>query len=251
MSRRLRIPAYASLATILVLTLVPVASLAHLGDSDHIHQPASQTTPTSSVWCVSFTDDPGVWRPEDANVVDLADIPGRMIFVDCSEVLADDFAVDSFHDGTYARAEYAGLVSRPDADEPGTTVEREAVTYISTASWTKHQRQWLQKGDKLASQLGRADTLSQMRQGLGAMQNHMQDESVWLRQNKARFEPDSCLARDKARWEKQVSEARKSLNKMVTAANRGNLTAVRSHGRQFARAYTKVEQIYSVGACDF
>ena len=38
---------------------------------------------------------------------------------------------------------------------------------------------------------------------------------------------------------------------MVTAANRGNLPGVSSHGRQFSRAYTKVEQIYNTGACDF
>ena len=251
MSRRPRLLAYASLATILTLTLVPAMSLAHLGDSDHIHQPSSQTTPTSSVWCVSFTDDPGAWRPDDANVVDLANAPGRMIFLECSEVLADDFAVDSFSDGTYARDEYAGLATQSNAAGSVAAVEPEPASYVTTAAWTKHQRKWLQKGDKLASRLGRANTLSQMRQGLGAMQNHMQDESVWLRKNKDRFEPDSCLARDKARWEKQVAQARKSLNKMVTAANRGNLAAVRSNGRQFTRAYTKVEQIYSVGACDF
>jgi hypothetical protein len=251
MQRQARRLAHATVATIIVLAMAPAWSLAHLGDSDHIHQPADQTTPTSSIWCVSFTDDPGTWRPEDANVVDGADMRGRMIFVDCSDVLRADFAVDTFSDGSYAREDYAGLIRATDGGDPGPATEPEAVDGLTAAAWTKHQRKWLQKGDKLAGQLRRANTLAQARKGLGAMQQHLQHESVWLRKNKDRFEPDSCLARDKANWEKRVAQARKSLNKMVTAANQGNLSAVSSHGRQFSRAYTKVEQIYNIGACDF
>ena len=247
-----------TLAAIVALGLVPVGAVAHLGESSHLHVPGDATTPGSAVWCVRFTQDPGVWRPEGQTAVDPSSMGGTsIVFFDCAEILDGHYTIESYEGGQVARATVGEPVlgessaSTRTTDEADTTEATEASQPLTVKAWTRHQKQWLAKGDKLAARLGKVRTVEQARTALGALQRFLASETRWLKANKGRFDPDTCVAEDKTRWEQRVKEAQKSLNKAVTAVNRGNIAAANTSIRQFARAWTKVEQIYRIGMCDF
>lgn len=253
----IRRPVVAVLAASLVLSAIPAAVAAHLGESSHVHVPGNSSTLSSAVWCVSFTQDPGAWRPESATSIDASQLDGvRIVFEDCDEILDGYYAIESYSDGAtrttvgdpVIRSSDSTTQSEPSATQGGESAKPQAIT---VKAWTKHQKQWLQKGDKLSARLPKANTEQQARRGLGSIQKHILAEMKWLKKNRSRFEPESCLAEDMARWKKRVQQAQKSLNKAITALNRGNLAAASSNARQFGRAWTKVEQIYRVGVCDF
>ena len=138
--------------------------------------------------------------------------------------------------------------TEPPATQGG---ENAGAPAITVKEWTNHQKKWLQKGDKLNASLSKVKTAQQARRGLGNIQKHFRAETQWLKKSKRRFEPESCLAEDMARWQQRIRQAQRSLNKAITAMNRGNVAALSSNIRQFGRAWTKVEQIYRVGMCDF
>ncbi len=256
--RLARRSAVAAMAAILSLGALPVGVFGHLGDSSHLHVPGNSSTPTSAVWCVRFTQDPGAWRPDGETAVDPSLMDGTsLVFVDCAEVLDDYYAIESYGDGQVSRTTVGAPVIGQ-AVEDVTTDDSAAgadtgdqVTPFSVKAWTKHQKQWLSKGDKLSAQLQRVQTPAQAKKALGDFQRHLGAETKWLKANKARFEPETCVFDDKVRWEQRVKQAQKSLNKTVTAMNRGNIAALRTNIRQFGRAWTKVEQIYNIGMCDF
>ena len=241
--------AAATSAAILAMSTLATGAAAHLGESGHVHAPGDSTVHTSSVWCVQFTQDPGAWRPDGVTAVDTSLLEGvSIVFVDCAELLGDHYTIESFAGGSLERT----TVNEPTIGMPGRgAAEPGAAGFISAGKWSQHQKQWLARGDRLLTKVTRVNTVRQIRQALGAMQKHMKAETQWLRTNKQRFEPDSCLSRDMALWKKHVGQAQKSLNKMVTAANRGNLAATSSNGRQFARHMTKLEQVYNASVCDF
>lgn len=122
---------------------------------------------------------------------------------------------------------------------------------ITVKEWTEHQKKWLPKGNKRNASLSKVKTAQQARRGLGNIQKHFRAETQWLKKSRSRYEPESCLAEDMARWQQRIRQAQKSLNKTITAMDRGNVAALSSNIRQFGRAWTKVEQIYGVGICDF
>ncbi len=175
-----------------------------------------------------------------------------IVFEDCAEILGGRYAVES-HEGGLDRIEVdgsiAGASETADADADGGEAAQKA--YISVREWSKHQKKWLAQGDKLVVKIGQVRTLPQLRQTLGAFGKHLRAEVQWLRKNASRFEPGSCLSNDKRKWQNRVLQASKGLNKAVTAMNRGNAAAMTTQLRQFARAWTKVEQRYNVGMCDF
>lgn len=258
MRTSLRRTSILALSVFLALSLAAGGTVAHLGDSDHIHKPATHSTAASAVWCVRFTDDPAVWRPEGETSVDAALIEGRIIFVDCTEVLEGPYSIDAFTGGEFTRFEMTGEPVVPaEADvtppEDGDAAIEPAddVEYVAVKAWTQHQRKWLHKGDKLGARLTRARTITQARQGLEAIQRHLKAETAWLRKNADRFEPDSCLERDMATWQTRIKQAQRSLNKAMAAVERGDVVTASSQIRQFGRAWTKVEQIYNVGMCDY
>ncbi|MGD8486609.1 MAG: hypothetical protein PVG27_13245 [Chloroflexota bacterium] len=242
----------ALVVSMIVISALPAGALAHLGEDGHLHVPGNATTPASSVWCVSFTQDPGVWRPEGATAVEASTLDSVIIvFEDCAEVLGGYYAIES-HDGGLSRTEVGdSVVAARDTPDAATTGEEVVPAYIGVKAWAKHQKQWLAKGDKLVAKIGNVRTPAQARKALGAFQRHLRDEIAWLRKNASRFEPDSCLADDKRNWQNRVKQANTSLNKAVTAMKRGNAPAMNTQLRQFARAWTKVEQVYNVGMCDF
>jgi hypothetical protein len=157
------------------------------------------------------------------------------------------------------RSEVAQPVLAP-ASEPPAGVESAApettaqatdeVEYLTSHAWTRHQRQWLHKGDQLVARLGKSQSLTSIRQALGALQRSFRAETLWLRRNASDVEPDSCIARDWADWAKRVKQAQVSLNKTLAALGRLDATAVLTQARQFGRAYNKVQQIYTVGRCE-
>lgn len=245
--------ALAAIASALALSLMPTASLAHMGDSGHLHVPGDATTPTSSVWCVSFSQDPGTWRPDGETAVDASSIGSvSIIFKDCADILDGYYAVESYDQGFERTVVGERAVSLAEPSDP-VTVEEPAtqVPTMTLKAWTKHEKQWLSKGDKLAAKMSRVRTVAQARSSLVAFQRHLKAETKWLRKHKRDFEPGSCLADDMGRWQKRVKQAQQSLNKAMTAANRGNVAATSTNLRQFSRAYTKIEQVYNVGVCDF
>ena len=243
----------ATMVALLVLASVPIGAAAHLGDSGHIHYPGDSTTPTSAIWCVRFTQDPGAWRPEGETAVDPSLMEGTsVVFIDCDEVLGSHYTIESFADGSLSR-ETVGepVIGSPDSSSETATDTDGDANYITVKAWTKHQKKWLKKGDQLSARLGKARTVQTAKRALGTFQRHLHSESQWLRKNRSRSEPESCLADDRAKWQKRVVQARKSLNKAVTAINHGNIAAANTNIRQFARAWTKVEQVYNIGMCDY
>lgn len=245
--------AVAAIVSAVVLSMMSSAALAHMGDSGHLHVPGDATTPTSSVWCVSFSQDPGTWRPDGETAVDASSMGSvSIIFKDCADILDDHYAIESYADGFERTVVGEPVIGMPDAADSEASVpsERQAPS-MTVKAWTKHQKQWLSKGDKLAAQMGKVRTVEQARRALAAFQRHLKAETQWLRKNKRNFEPDSCLADDMSKWQTRVQQAQKSLNKALTAANRGNVAATTTNLRQFARAYTKINQVYNVGMCDF
>lgn len=239
-------------AAIVALGSMASGGAAHLGDSGHIHVPGDTTTHTSSVWCVQFTRDPGAWRPEGVTAVDSSLLENvSVVFVDCAELLGDNYAIESFAGGQLSRT----IVNESVIGQPAETSDDAAAgvtgEFITASAWARHQKQWLAKGDRLATRLAKVKTFPQAKKALGAMQHHLRDESQWLQKNKRRFEPDSCLGDDMALWKKHVARAQKSLNKAVTAMNRSNLAAMSTNSRQFGRSWTKLEQVYNAGVCDF
>jgi hypothetical protein len=242
-----------AIASALVLGTIPTLALAHLGESSHLHVPGNTTTPVSSVWCVAFTEDPGAWRPEGEDAVDASALgAGKIIFKDCDEVLDGHYAIESYADGRSRTIVGEPVIGETIAsDAAATEADEDAAEMMTVKAWTKHEKKWLAKGDKLASRMSRVRTLQQARKALGTFQRHLRTETKWLRKNKDRFEPDTCLADDMIKWQSRVRQAQKSLNKAVTALNRGNAVAVSRNMRQFLRAYTKIEQVYRVGMCDF
>ena len=248
----LRRIALAASASLLALSSMAGGATAHLGESGHLHAPGDSTVHTSSVWCIQFTRDPGVWRPDGVTAVDAGLLEGvSLVFVDCAELLGGHYVIESFADGSLERTIVnEPVIGMPDiADAPGD--EASTASFVTADRWAKHQKQWLSKGDRLALRLQKVKTARQARQALGAMQNHLKNEDDWLRANKRRFEPDSCLFRDMELWKKHVGQAKRSLNKSVTAINKGNLVAFNSNARQFGRHWTKLEQLYNAGVCDF
>lgn len=238
----------------LAASLTASGAAAHLGESGHIHAPGDSEVPASSVWCVQFTEDPGVWRPEGVTAVDASLLEGvSVVFLDCDELLAGHYTIESFATGSLERTEVnepvIGMPDGADADAGSDAASNAA--YLTAAQWAKHQKQWLAKGDRLASRVSKAKTIPQARKSLGAMQAHMKDESDWLRANTRRFEPDSCLSGDMSLWKRHIDQARKSLNKAVTAINQGNQAALTTNARQFGRHWTKLEQVYNAAVCDF
>ncbi len=246
-------PIIAIMAALLALGSVPAGVAAHLGESGHLHVPGDATTHTSSVWCVRFTQDPGVWRPDGESSVDSALMEGTsIIFMDCAEILDGHYTIESYDGGTVSRTTVGEpVIGLPDDSDEVTTDAADTVQPFTVKAWTKHQKKWLQKGDKLAARLTKIRTVQQAKRALGSLQRHLRAETQWLRKNKGRFEPESCVADDKAKWEQRVKQAQKSLNKAVTAMNRGNFAATSTNTRQFGRAWTKVEQIYRIGMCDY
>jgi hypothetical protein len=248
--RRIALAAAAALA----LSSMASGAAAHLGDSSHIHVPGDSTVPSSSVWCVQFTKDPGVWRPDGVTAVDSSLLEGvSIVFVDCDELLDGYYAIESFAGGSLERTEVnEPVIGMPNTQGAGTaTSEAPTASYLTAAKWAKHQKQWLAKGDRLAARMLKVRTVRQAKQSLGAMQKHLQAESNWLRTNKRRFEPGSCVAADMNLWKKHVDQARQSLNKAVTAINKGNIAAMSTNARQFNRHWTKLEQVYNAAVCDF
>lgn len=249
-------PVITSLAALLTLGFVPAGAAAHLGESGHLHVPGDSSMHTSSVWCVSFTQDPGAWRPEGATAVDPSLMEGTsLVFLDCSEVLDGYYSIESFSSGQLDRTTVGkpviGMPTASGGEATEVTDAADGIEAMGVGAWTKHQKKWLQKGDKLTARLGKVRTAQQARKALGELQRHLRAEVQWLKQNKGRFDPESCVADDKANWEQRVKQAQKSLNKAVTAINRGNLAATSTNIRQFGRAWTKVEQIYNIGMCDY
>jgi hypothetical protein len=241
-------------AAALALSSFGGGAAAHLGDSGHIHAPGDSTVPSSSVWCVQFTQDPGVWRPDGVTAVDASLLEGvSIVFVDCDELLSGYYTIESFAGGSLERTEVnEPVIGMPDGSSTDTaTDDTPAVNILTAAGWGKHQKQYLAKGDRLAARMVRAKTVRQARQALGAMQKHLKSESDWLRANKERFEPGSCVSTDKNLWKKHVDQARKSLNKAVSAINKENLAAANTNMRQFLRSWTKLEQVYNAAVCDF
>ena len=241
------------MAALLTLGSVPVGVAAHLGDSGHLHVPGDSTTHTSSVWCIQFTQDPGAWRPDGASAVDASLLEGTsLVFMDCAEILDGYYTIESYNGGQVVRTTVnKPVIGMPDPSDEPTAVGDGEVKTITVKAWTKHQKTWLRKGDKLAAKLGKVSTVSQARKALGSLQRYLGAETKWLRKNKARFEPETCVADDMAKWQQRVKQAQKSLSKAVTAMNRGNFAATSTNIRQFSRAWTKVEQIYNIGMCDF
>ena len=246
--------AAATAVAVLATSVTATGAAAHLGESGHVHAPGDSSVHTSSVWCVQFTQDPGVWRPDGETAVDGSLLEGvSVVFVDCAELLADHYAIESFADGSLARSTVnEPVIGMPDgASDAGGTPDADSVSFITAAKWAKHQKAWLAKGDRLANRTQNIQTLRQARKALGALQKHLKAETTWLRENKRRFEPGSCVAVDMALWKKHVGRAQKSLNKAVTAMNRGNVAAMTTQARQSSRSFTKLEQIYNQAVCDF
>jgi hypothetical protein len=250
----------ALIAATLGLTALAGGVTAHLGETSHIHDPAQQSTAASAVWCVRFTQDPASWPTDGPSTIAAADLGDTgIILVDCSDVLDGDFAVESFEDGRMVRSEVAQPVLAPASERPAgveaaapeTTAQApDEVEYLTSHAWTRHQRQWLHKGDQLVARLGRSQSLTSIRQALGALQRSFRAETLWLRRNASDVEPDSCIARDWADWAKRVKQAQVSLGKTAAALARLDVTAIRTQARQFQLAYNKVQQIYMVGRCE-
>lgn len=257
----LRGPVIGALVAILSCSLMPLAAVAHVGESGHLHVPGDATTPTSSVWCVRFTQDPGAWRPDGETAVDPSLMSGTsIVFLDCADVLASHYTVESYADGQVSRTTVGEPVigDLPSTTEAATGADvadgadvNDAEQAMTVNAWTQHQKRWLATGDKLGRQLTKVRTPEQARKALGALQRYLGAEMDWLKANKGRFELDTCVAQDKAQWERRVKEAQQSLNKTVTAMNRSSFAAMTTNIRQFGRAWTKVEQIYQIGMCDF
>jgi hypothetical protein len=240
------------LMALLATTGFSAAAVAHLGETGHIHHPSGDTTASGAVWCIRFTEDPGVWQPDGETSLEASVLgDSRIVFVDCSEIVSDGFAVDARgEDGQHLWTVVPGTELGGEEIDDVIDQPSEETALITVGEWTKHQRRWLQKGDRLAAQLDRARTLQQARRGLANLQRHFKSETKWLRKHADRFEPESCLAEDMAKWKKRVRQAQRSLDKAIGAANRGNFAGFISQSRQFGRAYTKIEQIYNIGMCD-
>lgn len=242
------------MAATLATSTMAGGAAAHIGESGHIHAPGDSSVHTSSVWCVQFTQDPGAWRPDGVTAVDYSLLDGvSIVFVDCADLLDGHYSIESFTGGSLSLTEVnEPIIGQSDGSSTGNDRAGPAVaSFITADKWARHQKQWLAKGDRLLAKLSRVKTVLQIRQALGAMQKHMKAETQWLRSSKERFEPGSCLAADMQRWKKHVGQAQQSLNKMVSAANKGNIAAARSNGRQYARHVTKLEQVYNTAVCDF
>ena len=114
----------AAIASALALSLMPTASLAHMGDSGHLHVPGDATTPTSSVWCVSFSQDPGTWRPEGETAVDASSIGSvSIIFKDCADILDGYYAIESYDQGFERTVVGERAVSLAEPSDPATVEE--------------------------------------------------------------------------------------------------------------------------------
>jgi hypothetical protein len=155
-----------TLAAMLTLSFVPMGALAHLGEGSHLHVPGDATTPSSAVWCVRFTQDPGVWRSEGQTVVDPSSMAGTsIVFMDCAETLDGYYTIESYEGSQAARTTVGEPVlgessASADPTTEGDTAETaETNQPLTVKAWTRHQKQWLSKGDKLAAQLGKVRTV--------------------------------------------------------------------------------------------